>query len=444
MEQEAPYFVKAQPASNRIFIKGLIAGALILLMMIPTVFIYNLVMERESRRQAVVQEVSVKWASSQTIAPPFLVVNYAEPATSADGKPLVVNRPLVLLPHSLTAGGKVLPETRSRSIYDILLYRADLNFSGSFQPEWPADIDPARVDFTTAKICFGLNDFKGIEQEVVLNFNQEALKMRPGQSVNDFHRNSLYAPVSFTGEQLAAGIPFSMNIKMKGSGKLHFLPLAANSQFKLESPWPNPSFDGNHLPAERKVSKTGFTAKWNFNQANLPFTTVMNSGSFNFSNEGFGLSMVQPADQYDKTERSVKYAILVIGLTFGLFFIMELTSSKPFHPVQYLLVGMALIIFYTLLLSISEFLKFDYAYLLSALATISLVTWYAKTHFGNWRSAFIFATALLMLYGFIFVLLRLEDTALLVGSIGLFLVLAVVMHASRKVNWYGSPQPRVV
>ena len=441
MEQEAAFFFKAPSTSNRIFFKGLIAGALILLMMIPTVFIYNLVMEREARRQEVVQEVSAKWASAQTIAPPFLVVNYAEPGIGADGKPLVANKPLVLLPQTLVADGKVFPETRSRSIYDILLYRASLGFSGTFQPEWPADVDPSRIDFSTAKICFGLNDFKGIEEEVAFHFKGEVKKLRPGQSVNDFHRNSLYAPVTFTPEELAAGIPFSMNIKMRGSGKLHFLPLAANSQFKVESPWPNPSFDGNHLPAERTVTKDGFVAKWNFNEANLAFTTVMNSGSFDFSKEGFGLSMVQPADQYDKTERSVKYALLVIGLTFGLFFIMELTSSKPFHPVQYLLVGMALIIFYTLLLSISEILNFDYAYLLSAFATISLVTWYAKGHFRSWRSAFIFATALLMLYGFIFVLLRLEDTALLVGSVGLFVVLAIVMYASRKVNWYGSPQP---
>ena len=125
--------------------------------------IYNLVMEREARRQEVVQEVSAKWASAQTIAPPFLVVNYAEPGIGADGKPLVANKPLVLLPQTLVADGKVFPETRSRSIYDILLYRANLGFSGTFQPEWPADVDPSRIDFSTAKICFGLNDFKGIE-----------------------------------------------------------------------------------------------------------------------------------------------------------------------------------------------------------------------------------------------------------------------------------------
>lgn len=440
MEQQAFNTTSVQPVSNRIFFKGLITGAMILLMLIPTIFISNLVKEREARRKDVVREVSAKWASDQTVAPPFLVVNYVESALNADGKPVTVTRPLILLPQKLESKGKIFPETRSRSIYDILLYRSDLNFSGNFKPEWPDDIDPAAIDYSTAKVCFGLNDFKGIEEDVMITFNKERLKMRPGKTVTDFHQNSLYSPVQIDAARLNEGIPFSMNIQLRGSGKLHFLPLAASGSFLLESPWPNPSFDGNRLPAARKVSDTGFTARWNFNEANLAFSSVINSGSYNFSNESFGLSMVQPADQYDKTERSVKYAILVIGLTFGLFFIMELTSSNPFHPVQYVLVGMALVIFYTLLLSISEFINFDYAYLLAASAIVILVTWYAKSHFGSWRSATIFATMLTMLYGFIFILLRLEDTALLAGSIGLFAILALVMYASRKVNWYGSPK----
>ena len=150
----------------------------------------------------------------------------------------------------------------------------------------------------------------------------------------------------------------------------------------------------------------------------------------------FGVSMVQPADQYAKTMRSVKYAILFIGLTFSLFFIVELMQQRPVHPVQYILVGLALVIFYTLLLSLSEFVLFDNAYFIAATSTILLITLYAKGHFASWKIAGLFALVLNMLYSFIFVLIRLEDTALLVGSIGLFVVLALVMYASRKVNWY--------
>lgn len=148
--------------------------------------------------------------------------------------------------------------------------------------------------------------------------------------------------------------------------------------------------------------------------------------------------MLQPADQYVKTERSVKYAILFIGLTFALFFIVEIMQNKPVHPVQYILIGLALVIFYSLLLSLSEVLPFDAAYLISALAIISMITLYARSHFRSWMPASLFGGILSLLYIFIFILIHLEDTALLVGSIGLFIVLALVMYASRKINWYGA------
>ncbi len=153
----------------------------------------------------------------------------------------------------------------------------------------------------------------------------------------------------------------------------------------------------------------------------------------------FGVTLVQPADGYAKTNRCIKYAILFIGLTFSIFFIVELMQKKPLHPVQYVLIGLALVIFYTLLLAVSELVVFDYAYAISASATIILISLYSKSHFQNWRSAAIFGSLLVALYGFIFVLIQLEDTALLIGSIGLFTILAVVMFASRKINWYGRP-----
>src|SRR4029078_9724184 len=151
----------------------------------------------------------------------------------------------------------------------------------------------------------------------------------------------------------------------------------------------------------------------------------------------FGITLLQPADQYTKTERSVKYAILFIGLTFGLFFIVEITQKKPVHPLQYILIGLALVIFYTLLLSISEFIHFDIAYLISALAVIPMITLYSKQLFNNARSSLLTGGIITLQYAFIFVLIRLEETALLVGSIGLFIVLGLVMYASRKIDWYG-------
>jgi inner membrane protein len=427
----------ANQQPNRILIKGLVTGALILIMLIPTVFITNLISEREARQQQAVKEVSSKWSQAQTLSGPFLVVSYTDTILNSDGKYVAHKTKLLLLANDLNVSGKIIPEQRSRSIYKVLLYKTDISMNGSFKVEWPTDINLANVDYGNAKLCFNLSDFKGIEEEIYVNFNNQKLLLNPGLPVNDFGKTGLSTPVSLTAQMLTSEIPFSMQVKIKGSEQLHFMPTSASSKFLLSSNWPSPSFDGNILPSNRNISDSGFSATWNFNHANLPYNTVFKENTVSIKDTDFGVSLVQPADQYDKTLRSVKYAILFIGLTFAFFFIIELTQKKPFHPVQYVLVGLALVIFYTLLLAISEYILFDYAYVIAATATILLISLYAKEHFASWKTAGIFFSLLSCLYGFIFILIRLEDTALLVGSIGLFIVLALVMFASRKINWYG-------
>ena len=424
--------------SNKILIKGIITGALILIMLIPTIFIYNLIEEREARQKEVVKEVSSKWATAQTLSAPFLVVPYIDTFLNNEGKTVATKTKLLLLANTLSVNGKIIPEQRPRSIYKVLLYKTAISMEGAFKINWPADINLSNVDYANAKLCFSLSDFKGIEEEIYISFNGQKLLLTPGLPVDDFGSIGLSVPVKLSLQETVASMPFSMQVKIKGSEQLHFIPMSAASKFQLQSLWPNPSFDGDMIPNERQISASGFTAKWNFIQANLPFATVMKENTVKEKKMAFGVSLVQPADQYNKTMRSVKYAILFIGLTFAFFFIIELMQHKPFHPVQYVLVGLALVIFYTLLLSISEYILFDYAYLVAALATIFLITFYAKGHFESWKTAGIFFGLLSCLYSFIFILIRLEDTALLVGSIGLFIVLALVMYTSRKINWYGN------
>ncbi len=425
-------------AANKILMKGLITGGLILLMLIPTLFIDNLINERESRQKEVVKEVSSKWATAQTLSAPFITVPYTEIFTNSEGKLMQTKTQLIVLADKLLVTGKVVPEERPRSIYKVLLYRTALNFSGNFNPKWPVGIDVAKIDFAGAKLCFSLSDFKGIEEEVVIDFNGQKLLLDPELPVNDLGDVGLSVPIIISAETMNAGLKFNMDIKLKGSEQLHFIPMSVNSKFSLSSAWPNPSFDGNSLPTQRTVTDSGFKAQWSFNRANLAFGTVVKSGALKIGTTAFGVSLVQPADQYNKTTRSVKYAILLIGLTFALFFIIELMQKNPLHPVQYVLVGLALVIFYTLLLSISEYILFDYAYLTAAAATVLLISLYTKSHFKTWKSAAVFGSLLSALYGFVFILIRLEDTALLVGSIGLFIILALVMYGSRKINWYGN------
>jgi len=436
--EQQHYAVPENRQSNKTLFKGLITGALILIMMIPTIFVSNLVTERQKRQEEVVKEVSSKWASDQTIAGPYIFVPYTVNETGKDNRLVVVTKHVLLLPENLAISGDMSPEIRPRSIYKVLLYKSSLKTNGNFSIHLPKEIDPASLQLADAKICFGITDFKGIEERIVINFNGGTYELSPGLPANDIDTNGLSAPVKLALTDFGKSIDFNMQLKIKGSEQLHFVPLSGNTSVSLQSSWSNPSFDGNNLPGERRVDKDGFAAKWTINKANLPFGTVLPGTVFNKDNFSFGISMLQPADQYAKTMRSVKYAILFIGLTFSLFFIVEVMQKKPLHPVQYVLVGLALVIFYTLLLSVSEFMVFDQAYLIAAIATILLITLYAKSHFENWKTATLFGAVLCGLYGFIFVLIRLEDTALLVGSIGLFLVLAMVMYGSRKIDWYNT------
>jgi inner membrane protein len=430
--------------SNKILIKGAITAALIGIMMIPTVFISDLVHERQARNESVVKEVDSRWAMAQTLTGPYIYLPYKKIIIDANNKAQIVTSHLLMLPDNKQVDGKIDHELRERSIYKVLLYRAAISDQGNFILQLPKDISSDQVQWADTKICFGISDFKGIEERLVIRINGSDDELSPGLPSDDADEKGLSAPISLSASDLGKPLNYQIHLKIKGSEMLHFVPLSGNSHYTLESTWPSPSFDGNNLPSERTVSEKGFTAAWNFNKANLPFGTVLNDFKFDQSALAFGVTMIQPADQYAKTNRSIKYAILIIGLTFSLFFIIEVMQHKPIHPVQYVLIGLGLVIFYSLLLAISEFLDFDYAYLIASVGTILLIGLYAKSHFRSWKSSGIFSGVLTLLYGFIFVLIRLEDTALLVGSIGLFIILALTMYASKKVNWYGNSEVGVL
>jgi inner membrane protein len=422
---------------NRIFFKGIVMGFLILVMIIPTVFVNNLVNERKLRQREVVREVSDKWSGAQTIAGPYLYVPYKYILKKPDGKEDEVVANFWILPELLNVNGTIDHQLRKRSIYNVLLYRANLKHVGNFIIRLPKDVDSSSIIWKDIQLCYGISDFRGIEEKIVVNFKGKEYELAPGLPSSAISKKGLSVPVELGIDDVNQTINFGTRTKIKGSEEITFLPLSGNSLFSVSSKWPNPSFTGSVLPDERKISDTGFTAEWKFNKANLPFNTVLTDQSATDLDFRFGITLLQPADQYAKTERSVKYAILFIGLTFGLFFIVEVTQKKPVHPLQYILIGLALVIFYTLLLSISEFIHFDIAYLISAVAVIMMITLYSKQLFNNARSSLLTGGILTLQYAFIFVLIRLEDTALLVGSIGLFIVLGLVMYASRKIDWYG-------
>ncbi|MEO6833071.1 MAG: cell envelope integrity protein CreD [Chitinophagaceae bacterium] len=431
----------SQPTSflekNRLIIKGFLIGTLILLMLIPAALIGNLVNEREARQAQVVAEVSSKWANAQTVIGPVLIVPYLYSYKGENDKTITVKKMAHFLPEHLHITGTVLPEVRKRSLYQVTLYRSDLKLDGDFAP-LPLDnlgIEPGSLLLNEARIVFGIDDARGLEEEVSLHWNDSSQKLEAGMPDNGAIKAGLSAPVTLNP---ALGNTFSISLKLRGSENLYFTPVGKTTEVALQSPWPHPAFDGKYLPdTTASVSDKGFKAHWKVLAVSRTFPQAWTGIPVDLASASFGVRLIQPADGYAKTERSVKYAILFIALTFIVFFFLEILQKRQVHPLQYLLVGFALCIFYTLLLSISEYTSFNTAYVVAALATVSLIGLYVQNIFQNRKTAFGFSIALGGLYSYIFILIQLEDYALLFGSIGLFLILAVLMYFSRKIDWYG-------
>lgn len=429
---------------NSVMIKAMVVGFLVLVLLIPSAFIQELVRERKQRQEEVVQEVSSKWALAQTFTGPFIAVPYTEDEADEKGKVFAIKKMAYFLPEQLNVNGKLVPEIRNRSIFKVALYKTDLNISGSFSPVnvKALGIDPATVNWADVRICFGLSDNRGIAEQVMLNWKGVNTELEPSLPNNDISSTGINALIVNTDALQAEAHSFSMNLKLNGSEQLYFTPLGKQTTVVLNSSWKDPSFEGKYLPKQNPIKDTGFSAKWEVSHFQREIPQSWTEKKPAIAESGFGVRLLQANDSYGKTMRSVKYALLFIALTFCIYFFIELIKKKNVHPLQYILVGMALCIFYTLLLSISEYLGFDLAYLIASLATVLLIALYTKSLFHEWSIAGAFFLFLSMLYGFIYILIRLQDGALLFGSIGLFILLALVMYYSKKIDWKGSASSR--
>ncbi len=419
---------------NRTFIKALIIGFLILIMLIPVSMVVNLVEEREQRQTEVVKEIGKKWASSQTINGPVMAIPYL---TYTDSGKAPIKRILFLLPEKLNINGRLLPEVRHRSLYDVTLYRSDLELSGTFDPRTvdKVGIDAANILWGETRLMLGLDDVRGLEDDVHLQFGGEKTVLEAGLPENGVVKSGLSGKLPLDSVHAT---DFSLGIRLKGSDRLYFTPVGKTTEVALSSPWQNPAFDGQYLPTTpAQITDKGFTAKWKVLQVSRNYPQVWKDvASFDLPHSAFGVKLIQPTDNYAKTMRTVKYAILTIALTFAVFFLMETLQKHRIHPLQYILVGLALVIFYALLLSISEYIGFNLAYLIAMSATVLLISAYIKSIFHKATIALGFGVSLAALYTYIFILIQLQDYALLFGSIGLFLMLALLMYFSRKIDWY--------
>jgi len=229
-----------------------------------------------------------------------------------------------------------------------------------------------------------------------------------------------------------------MQLNLKGSSRLFFNPTGKTTTVNLSSPWTTPSFDGSFLPEPREVSEKGFTAQWKILHYYRPFAQAWTEANTKLSGSEFGVKLLVPVDQYQKSIRTSKYGHLVIILTFVALFLVEITKRIKIHPFQYILVAAALIIYYALLLSFSEQMGYNIAYIISSIATVALICFYSFSFLKERKLVLLFTSLLIIFYSFIFIIVLQQDYSLLLGSIGLFLIVGALMYFARKVNWYGT------
>tara|TARA_B110000503_G_C7155819_1_gene417265 strand:+ start:1394 stop:2800 length:1407 start_codon:yes stop_codon:yes gene_type:complete len=427
---------------NNIYFKIGTIVIITLLLLFPTSMIKSLITEREATQNDAIREVSSKWAEEQTISGPFISIpyyRYVKEFSKKDSieKIVQLKEYLHVLPTQLNILGNINPEKRYRGIYEIVVYNSKLDISGTFNK-----LDLASVDIQTKNILFdkaefiiGINDLRGIEEEVNLSWNNEKISFNPGVTSNDVVNSGINAIININPND-SSTYSFKFSLDLKGSQLLYFTPVGKVTDINLSSDWPNPSFNGAFLPDNREVTEKGFKANWNVLHLNRNFPQIWTGTRHSISNSSFGIDLILPVDNYQKSYRSIRYAILFIGFTFLVFFFIEVLNKVFIHPIQYILVGVALIVFYTLLLSISEHIKYNLAFIISALSTLILIAGYVGAILKSSKLTMLISGILTVLYTFIFVIIQLQDYALLIGSIGIFIILGLVMYFSRKIDWY--------
>jgi inner membrane protein len=447
----------AQPASipgrkrfSTILQMGFIT-LLVLLLLIPLSMVNSVLQERLARRDDAVHEITSTWGSEQVVMGPVLVIpyKYEEKVWNKEivaGQWQQVERIETIkgnayfLPAVLTADGQLSPDRLHRGIYETVVYSGKLNLKGNFSPPSfeELNIAPQQVLWNEAEIAISITDLRGAKETLQIKVADQVIPLKPGKRLAGFEGGVHARIPGLNGE--AAKIPFEMSLTINGNRSLRFAPVGVNNDIQLKSSWPDPSFQGAFLPNDRKVSSDGFSAHWQvpYYGRSYPqqWTDKSKVDAAGMASSLFGVDLVPLLDSYRYVERAIKYGILFIVLLFITFFLFEILSALRIHPFQYTLIGITLCLFYLGLLALSEVTSFTAAYWISAAVTSLLIALYSVKALHSPGRGGIIAAGLVSVYAFLFVILRLQDYSLLVGTIGLFLVLAIVMFVTRNLDWY--------
>jgi inner membrane protein len=421
---------------NSILLRIIISAAIIIILIIPLTMIQSLITERQDNRKEVVKEINESWADSQVVAGPILsIVNNQWTDRKEGGKVLKKNK-YVLLPEMLNIESKVFPEKRYRGIYEVIIYKTEIKMTGLFdlnnikKIKYEDMLQNAEEEY----LSFNITDLKGIQDSIILKWNGLKKEVNPGLKDREIFRSGFFSDVKLDNSNRRYN--FELILHLKGSENLQFIPIGKVTEANIESKWNNPSFTGEFLPSSRDLTSNGFSAVWKINQFNRNYPQEWNNESYNLYPSAFGVKLLVPVDEYQKTMRTSKYGILIILLTFVSFFMIEIFNKKALHPIQYLLIGLSLVIFYSLLLALSEYLLFQYSYLISSVLVIGLISFYTKNIYSKTNLGFAIGGILVLFYGFMYTILQLQDYSLLLGNIALFIILAGIMFSTRKINWY--------
>ncbi len=437
---------------RKLLFKMLSVGLLTLLLMVPLAMIEGQISDRSLRQAQVADNVASTAAGEQILVGPVLAVRYRyqdTPKTVKDPTTgqITTSQPVLeeVLPFpasTLNIGGKATVESRSRGIYKARLYHLDLDLSGQFNIPTHLGL-PASAKLLDARavLVMGVRDPRGVDNNPDIQINGQRFRFQAAaneileQAVPGKRLEVDLGPLALDQPHR---LDFSFPLKLTGTEQMSIAPTAESNHIQLSSDWPHPSFQGRFLPRERTVSEQGFDARWEISHLARDLNAALraNASNTHYRGEVLGVSFMDPVNVYLQSERAVKYGSLFIVLTFAAFFLGEILRRQPMHPMQYLLAGLALSLFFLLLIALSEHLPFLAAYLISSTACIGLITAYLSGVLGGQRPALAFGAGFTGLYGVLYGVLQSEDNSLLMGSLLLFLALGAIMMSTRKLNWY--------
>lgn len=423
--------------STSLTFKGFIVIVLTLLLFVPNVMIQDLIREREQRSNETIEKLNEKWSKSQTLCGPILNIPFTSTVISGDNTPVIVEHELHLTPDRLDIQTQLFPEERHYGIYKAILYKSEISVSGRFLPVNTLALPENSVfHVDKAYISLGISDLHGLTSLFDFNLNGKAYAIE-ANGYSEFAGKMLVADLKGDlSEKTAENLQFNCKLHLNGSGSMNFIPAGNITKVEVSGQWKSPGFIGSFSP-ESEIGDKDFKAVWSILSFNRSIPSIWTDQNFDRARDAsFGVDLVDTVDHYQQTMRSAKYSLMFIALTFLVFFFVEILAKLRIHPIQYSLVGIALVLFYCLLLSISEHLGFTAAYLIASIAVVVMITAYSYSIFKNRIQTIILSSLLCVLYIFLYVILQLEDVALLIGSIGLFVILGIVMYLSRKIQWY--------